>query len=432
MSVTVTSVTDSWDDIFTSTARIWRTKMYDQVFRQQPLLYWLERSGQKKTQAGGLEIVIPLMYGINNQTKAFEDWDTLNTTPTELHTASRWAWKEISTPVAISGTDMRKNMGRTARFNLLKARLTNATQSQRWWLNDLLHGLHGAHEKTFVGGESTNTMDSQGGTAIDSSGDDAYKNFNSLDHIVRSGWGLANNDATAAQSHVVGGITVTNTFSAAGGSYNDWATAGTTWGSYVNPWWMNYSSPGFLRLQRGESGGVPGNLLSDTEHDYAGDITATSYQALIGAMRGMYLRLTDGSEHPDLGLMGQELFEAYEACLMPLERYTDRAVGDAGFQNLQFKQMTMIFDHGLKTSLRATPTAATHLMPPLYMLNSDSLEWVVHPDADFEITPFVHPVSQDPTNRVAQLLTMGNLCCNCRSKNGVISCCNTTDAYTPA
>lgn len=420
MATSVPTPTDTWNDIYTTTMRIWRTQMYDQVFRSLPLFAWLESAGQKKTQAGGTHIVIPLMYGINTGTKAFEKYDLLPVTPPEIYTAAQYNWKSFATPVAISGEEERKNMGKAARFNMLQGIIKNAQLSARWWLNDLLHGLHGSHGKTFVGGESSNTLDSHGGTAIDSTGDDKWKNMNSLDHIVRSGWGMIDNvdGATTARSHIVGGITVSTKLATDETGYGNWDAIVTSGGTFTNPWWMNYSLPGLRRLQRGAGGGTVGNVQSIGILDSAADIDGNSGQNVVTAMRYMYNLLSDGTEHPDFGLCGQDVFEAYEASQVSLIRYTNTRVADAGFTNLKFHNMTLIFDHGITTALRGTPTSGATPMAPMYLLNSGSLEWVVHPEADFTISPFVRPSDQDA--RVAQILTMGNLCCNNRSKNGVI------------
>jgi hypothetical protein len=193
---------------------------------------------------------------------------------------------------------------------------------------------------------------------------------------------------------------------------------------------MNYSNPGCLRLQRGMVGGQVGEIVSDTELDYAGYITGNTNLNCISAMRSMYNRLSDGADVPDLILSGQDVFETYEAALTPLERFTDMKVGDAGFQNLKFKTATMIFDHGLSAGLPSGAPTVTNLPAPCYFLNSDYLEWTVDVQSDFTTTPFYRPHKQ--AARTAQILLMANLCCSNRSKMGVISFANSDGVYTPA
>ena len=430
MAYTPTSVTDVWDDLFTMTARKLRPQIYDQIFGKLPLLWYLEKQGRKRTEDGGHSIGVPLMYGFNPTTAPFARFDVADTTPSEGHTMAFYEWSNIWASITLCGEDLRKNSGVSQRFNLLKQEIHRAQLSMRRYMNNMLHGLHGSLTFTFVGRESGQTVDSQGGSAVDNPtnfGDLAFKAINSVDNIIRSGWGLCNNDSTAIQTHITGKITASITLSAAGGSYNDWD--GLTLGAYNNPWWLNYSNPGFLRLQDGAVGGVIPGTIPIAEMDAAAAIEGNAYANVGTCFRSMFNRLTGDGEDIDLLLGGVGPFEAYEASLVPNERYTDLKIGDSGFQNLAYKTVPFIFDHGITTQLRGTPTAATHLMSPVYFINSGSLEWVVHRAADFAITPFRQPPNQDA--KPAQILLMGQLCCNNRSRNGVISCGLNAD-YTPA
>jgi len=425
------SITDTYDALLSTTLRHYQPKLVDNIFRQLPLLFWLNDKGRKRVQDGGHSILEPLLYGENTTVKLYSGYDTLDVTPQEGITMSEWKWKSMAVSITISREDRRKNSGKYAAINLLEARTMQAEKSMQWYLNDLFHGRYSSHAKTFCGSDS-NTVNSVGDTTADyiDSVDGSGKGFNSLDHIVRSGWGLANNDSTTAQSHVVGGITCTTKFATAGDAYADWGgTIDVDTDSAVNPWWLNYSNPGFRRLSRGAEGGVMGELIPVTEMDYAADCDGNSNQNIISATRSMYNRLSDGGDVPDLLLSGQEVFETYEGALMPLERFTDTRLGDAGFQNLRFKNATWIFDHGLSTSLPSGDPSTTALAAPLYLLNSKYLSWVVDADSDFHTTPFYRPENQAAST--AQILLMGQLTCPNRSKHGVISCGVAAD-YTPA
>lgn len=431
MSVTPLSVTDEYDALLTTTLRNYRPTFSDNIFRKLPLLYYLNAKGRKRTQDGGLEIIVPLLYGENTTVMAYDNYDLLDVTPQEGITAARYQWKNASVSISISRVEERKNSGKHRLLGLLEAKTMQAEKSLQWWLNDLLHGVYSSHEKTFAGSDS-NTRDSVGGTRIDTN-DGSGNTFTSLDHMVRSGWGLADNTATTATSHVVGGITCTTKFSGTvGGAYPDWSNGDATLmtvdtDNFVNPWWLNYSNPGFARLQRGADGGRILTTIPIAELDAAATF-GTDNANIISAMRSMYNRLTDGSDTIDLILTGQAMYEGYEGALSPLERFTDTKLGDAGFQNLKFKGATMIFDHGISSGLPAIGTAAAPAQP-MYFLNSDYLEWVVDSDSDFTTTPFYRPHKQ--AARSAQILLMAQLTTNNRSKHGVISFC-TGDVRTPA
>lgn len=422
MGYQATQVTDTWDTLFTSAARKVRPRVYDQIFRKLPLLYWLEEKGRKRTEDGGQEIVCPLMYGENTTTMPFARYDTLNTTPTEGHTAAIYKWSNVAASITLAGEDLRKNSGVAQRFSLLDAEMKRAELSMRRKMASVLHGLHGSGGYTCVGRETANTIDSQGGTAIDSTanlGDLGYKWFNSIDNFIRSGWGMIDNldGAATARSHTVGGVTVSVKLGTDTAAYNYWDGIVANTGTWTNAWWMNYSNPGVTLLQDGAVGGVIGSALPIFELEAAADLnnSLTTGQNMFTAMREMFNRL----EQVDILLTAPDVFGQYEGLLVPNERYMDTKLGDAGFQNLRFKSVPLVMDKGIVTVLRGTPTSATTKMSPMYFINSDSFEWVVHRDADFEITPFRTPTNQDA--KTAQILFMGNLCCNNRAQNGVIS-----------
>lgn len=431
MSVANLSMTDEYTALLSTTLRNYKPRLEDNIFRQLPLLYWLNDKGRKRTLDGGLYIHVPLLYGENTTVMSFKGYDLLDVTPQEGITHSVYHWKNASVSISISREEERKNSGAHRLIGLLEAKTMQAEKSLQWWLNDLLHGVYSSHEKTFAGSD-INTRDSVGGIRIDSA-DGTGDGFTSLDHMVRSGWGLADNTATTATSHVVGGISTTTKFSGTvGANYVDWSNGDNVeltvdTDNFVNPWWLNYSNPGFSRLQRGADGGRILNTVPITELDNACSF-GTDNANVVAAMRSMYNRLSDGSDTPDLILTGQGMYEAYEGALSPLERFTDTKLGDAGFQNLKFKGATMVFDHGISSGLPAIPTAAAPAQP-MYFLNSDYLEWTVDSQSDFMPTPFYRPHKQ--AARVAQILLMAQLCTSNRSKHGVISF-STAGIYTPA
>ena len=416
MAYTNMSITDTYDALLSSTLRNYRKQLEDNIFHKLPLLYWLNDKGRRKTQDGGYQIMVPLLYGENSTVKFYNKYDVLDVTPQEGMTMARYDWKQLGGSISISRKEERMNSGQHAIFNLLEAKIMQLEETMRWVVNDYLHGRYGSTGKTYC--ESGNAVDSAGGANVSSGGNE----FNSLDHIVRPARGYMDTDTTTARTETCGGIQTSVTTDGGGDTESDYI--GVTVTGYTNAWWLPYSIPGFQRIQRG---GVPGSMYNTTEVGYAGYITNNSNQNLITTMRTLYNMISDGAESPDIGLTSRSVFETYESALMPLERFTDVKTGDAGFQNLRFKGMTLMFDHGIVTSVpTAAPTAAAPAVP-LYMLNSRYLSWVVDSGTDFITTPFQRPPDQDA--KVAQVLLMANLTCSNRSKQGVIACAN--NATTP-
>jgi len=411
------SQSDSYDALLSSTMRVYRSKLQDNIFGKSPLFWWLNDKGRRKTQNGGYQIMQPLLYGVNSTIDFFDPYDVFDVTPQEGITTAKYDWKNLGGTISISGTEERKNNGENAIFNLLEAKVMQLEETMKLKVNAYLHGIHGAYGKTFC--ESGNTKDSVGGTNVESGGNQ----FTSLDHIVRQAFGMVDTETTAtAFTHTVGGVQVSITATDSG-TYADWITNVVT--AHQNAWWMNYSNPGYDVYDA--INGSPGLSLGNNEIETAGECLGNSNQNLISAMRSMYNRLP---ENPDLGLCSQQIYEVYEGALMPLERFTDTRVGDAGFGNLKFYGMTLMFDQAIKTALPAVAPTVAAPATPFYFLNSKSLAWVVDSGRDFVTPPFQSPPNQDA--KVSKILLMANLTCNERRKNGVLCLANYATGYGSA
>lgn len=135
--------------------------------------------------------------------------------------------------------------------------------------------------------------------------------------------------------------------------------------------------------------------------------TSSSFAANgLSTMRTLFNNCSFGNDKPDIILTTQTVFEYFENALQPQERYTNTQAANAGFTNLTFKGIPIMFDRDC-TSGKA------------YFLNSKYLNLVVHRDADFSTGPFQSPENQDV--KTAMILFQGNLTCNNRRKHGLLT-----------
>lgn len=104
---------------------------------------------------------------------------------------------------------------------------------------------------------------------------------------------------------------------------------------------------------------------------------------------------------PDFGVTTQTVYEAYESTLVPQIRYSDTKLGDAGFENLKFKGMMLIFDPNVPSG-------------ECYFLTSKAMKLVVHSKRNFSRTQMVKPANQDALT--GQIIWMGQLTTNNRRK----------------
>lgn len=162
--------------------------------------------------------------------------------------------------------------------------------------------------------------------------------------------------------------------------------------------------------------GTYGGIASGTHTWWKSTVDSDSEALTIGDMRKSFNSASlGGKDSPDLIVMSQTLYEKYESFLTNTGTYTQafstptdkrKKMGDAGFQNLEFKGVPVVWDDAI---------TATYV----YYLNTRHMKLVVHEDSNFETTDFVKPENQDAL--VAQILFMGNLTCDRRKSFSVES-----------
>lgn len=109
---------------------------------------------------------------------------------------------------------------------------------------------------------------------------------------------------------------------------------------------------------------------------------------------------------PDFGFTTQTVFEAYEALMAPNIRFNNTDMGDLGFDNVQHRGSTVMFDNDCPSG-------------KWFFLNSKYLHFVKHKSAWLEMGPFVKPVNQDA--KTALVISMGELTTDVRRAHGVLS-----------
>lgn len=133
--------------------------------------------------------------------------------------------------------------------------------------------------------------------------------------------------------------------------------------------------------------------------------SATTIESL---MLPLWLRLTRGTDAPDLIVMAEDYFTFYENSQTSNKRYTNSDTADGGFVSLKYKGADVFHD----TS--ASGITAAHA----YFINTDYFEMVVHQDADMEIMPELRAINQDAI--VIPVLFQGNLVVSNRALQGVM------------
>lgn len=132
-------------------------------------------------------------------------------------------------------------------------------------------------------------------------------------------------------------------------------------------------------------------------------VSATTIESL---MLPLWIRLTRGSDSPDLIVLSDDYFTFFEQSQTSLKRYAPEDNGQAGMLSMKYKTADVFFD-----SSGGIPAAHG------YFVNSDYLELVVHREANMTMMDDLRSVNQDAV--VIPILWMGNVAVSNRSLQGV-------------
>jgi hypothetical protein len=132
--------------------------------------------------------------------------------------------------------------------------------------------------------------------------------------------------------------------------------------------------------------------------------SATTIESL---MLPTWIKLTRGTDMPDMIVMSDDYFTFYEQSQTSLKRYAPEDNGQGGMVSMKYKTADVFFD-----SSGGIPSQHA------YFLNTDYLELVVHRDANMTMMDELRSVNQDAV--VIPILFQGNLVCSARFLQGVM------------
>ena len=350
--------------------------LVDNIFESNPLTLKLLKGAEKLD--GGKKIITPLEYGKNSAQGFFSGYDVLDTTPSDPITAAEWNWKQAFSTITISGEEELKNSGDSQVLSLLKSKMKNAEKSLKDLFGSKLfaNAAPGANEITsLLGSGAAAGVDREAiGTASAN-----LALIDSAEHDTTT-WHAAGNidNCIIGYDRSLGGIN-----------------------SDTYAWWDSHFASG---AYDGSTPPVGGQANAATFNE----ITATNngVALLVKKMTQMYGALTIDNDSPDMIVVPQVIFDAYETSLQPSKRFEgDATLADAGFQTLKFKGATVVVD---------SHCPAGHMV----FLNTKYLDFKVHSKRNFSFENFMKPINQDA--RVAKIFWMGQLVCTNPRMQGAI------------
>ena len=147
--MTAPSLTTTFDSFFTSTMAKYEKGLAKNFIEYRPILRILMDNYGHKT-SGSYMIQIPVEYGVNSNTKFFQPYDTIDTTPSEFALPAIYYWRQVASSATWSDVEAIANSGKEAIFDLAEGRLRQAIRSM----------------STLVGSECYSDGTSNGGNTI--------------------------------------------------------------------------------------------------------------------------------------------------------------------------------------------------------------------------------------------------------------------------
>ena len=125
MAVTSTTIFDSF---FTSTTTKFQKTLEKNFIEHRPSVKVLmDDYGHK--ESGGYQVQIPLEFGSNTNTKFFNPYDAIDTTPAEYALPVIFPWRHVASSATISEIEVVANSGKEKLFDLFEGRVRQAVRS---------------------------------------------------------------------------------------------------------------------------------------------------------------------------------------------------------------------------------------------------------------------------------------------------------------
>ena len=120
------SPNSTFTSLVTTTLRYHPSEITDNNSNNNALLNRIKSNGQIMTVGGGYELAFPVDFGGNTNYQRYDGYDALAVAPSDPLTAAQYQWAQIAIHVTASGQEIRKNSGKEAMINMVKAKVASA------------------------------------------------------------------------------------------------------------------------------------------------------------------------------------------------------------------------------------------------------------------------------------------------------------------
>ena len=145
------TLTESLDNLYTSTWQNMKDTVRDQIFDATPLWFWLKDKGKLKSVEGGRFITEPLQYAKNDSVSWIGKGGTVALNDFEFLTIAQFNWRYLVASIVRFGVDDQQNRGKNQILSLMNAKLDNAQNSLISTLETALAQASGAATNSIDG-----------------------------------------------------------------------------------------------------------------------------------------------------------------------------------------------------------------------------------------------------------------------------------------
>ncbi len=125
----VPTLTESLDNLYTTTWQNMKSTVRDQIFDSSPFWFWLKEKGKLKTVEGGRFLTEPLQYAKNDNVSWIGKGGTVTLNDFEHLTIAQYNWRYLVGSIVRFGVDDQQNRGKNRIINLMMSKLDNTQNS---------------------------------------------------------------------------------------------------------------------------------------------------------------------------------------------------------------------------------------------------------------------------------------------------------------
>lgn len=146
------STTANWDTIGSITNPLISRKVSDNITTQIPLLYLLDKMGNKEYENGGLQYNLPVFKELQTA-QAYTGLTTLSYAESDPVTSAIYNRKQLTVPVTLTGTKLLQNSGNdeTAIINYMEVIIEAAQESMKMSMDGSTLGIFSANGESDLG-----------------------------------------------------------------------------------------------------------------------------------------------------------------------------------------------------------------------------------------------------------------------------------------